>query len=93
MATKTTIAVLGASGDSAGSALTLALQAGHTCRALARDHAKLKRLMQDRGVSQDLIAKYLTIVPGNAKNKSDVTKLLQDEHGRVVDQVLFGLGG
>ncbi|KAF2156791.1 hypothetical protein K461DRAFT_309037 [Myriangium duriaei CBS 260.36] len=91
--TKSTIAVLGATGDCAGWALATALTKGHSCRALARNPEKLVDLMTARGVPQDFLDRNLVIVKGNAKNKDEVKNLLREAEHKVVDRVLFGVGG
>lgn len=48
--------------------------------------------MAAKGISQDTLAKNLTIVKGNAKDKSDVKQLILGTDGRIVDAVVTAVG-
>lgn len=88
-----TIAFFGATGGCAGHCLYLCLNAGYTCRALARTPSKLTNALKSKGVSTETFDKYLTIIPGNAKNVEDVKTALSSGPGNIVDVIISGVGG
>ncbi|EME80336.1 uncharacterized protein MYCFIDRAFT_212034 [Pseudocercospora fijiensis CIRAD86] len=88
-----TIAFFGATGGCAGHCLYLSLNAGYTCRALARTPSKLTNSLKSMGISSETLDKHLTIIPGNAKNIEDVQKALSTDSGEIVDVIISGVGG
>ncbi|KXT08566.1 hypothetical protein AC579_8317 [Pseudocercospora musae] len=88
-----TIAFFGATGGCAGHCLYLSLNAGYTCRALARTPSKLTNALTSQGVSTETLDEYLTIIPGNAKKVEDVKQTLSTGPGNIVDVIISGVGG
>ncbi|KAI9693248.1 MAG: hypothetical protein M1822_005244 [Bathelium mastoideum] len=89
---KPTLAFFGATGGCAGSALALALKAGHTVRALARTPAKLTKLLRETyHISESSINSHLTIIEGPIADQNAVRNVLAN--GKLVDIVIFGIGG
>jgi NAD(P)H-binding len=64
-----TLAFFGATGGCANTALVLALEAGHSCTALARTPAKLRDMLLANGVSSTAIDSQLRIIKGDAKDE------------------------
>jgi len=90
--TTTVVAFLGATGDCAGYCLAAALQENYTCRALVRTPAKLTESMTAKGVSQETMDRYLTVICGDIRNMEAVKKTFQVGDGRVVDKIVSGIG-
>jgi NAD(P)H-binding len=59
---------------------------------VVRSSEKLLALLANRAVSKETIDKNLVIIEGNAKDVDAVQKTLLSEPGRVVDQIVFGIG-
>lgn len=57
-----------------------------------RSPEKLLALLADRATSKENIDQNLVIIKGNAKDVDVVQKTLIPEPGRVVDQIVFGIG-
>lgn len=90
--TTPTIAVFGATGGCAQTALAHALKNGHTCRALTRSNPdKLKTALLARGISQDVLNSKLTVLQGDAKDKEIVKETLRC-NGSIVNKILYGIG-
>ncbi|KAI5358359.1 Putative NAD(P)-binding domain, NAD(P)-binding domain superfamily [Septoria linicola] len=89
-----TLAFFGATGGCANYCLIHALNAGYKSTALVRNSSKLTDLLKSRNVSDETIAKYLTIIQGNATDPVAVRKTLCPNGGsRVVDIIINGVGG
>ncbi|KAL8950058.1 MAG: hypothetical protein Q9222_003881 [Ikaeria aurantiellina] len=50
-------------------------------------------MLEKRGLSRAILDVKLVIVQGNAKDQEAVKKVLVDENGQIVDQIVFGVGG
>ncbi|KAI9757878.1 MAG: hypothetical protein M1815_005852 [Lichina confinis] len=75
--TKPSVAFFGATGGCAGTALAIAIQAGHQCTALARDANKLRNLLLTRhGVAESVVDANLIVVEGNVKDRKAVSRAL-----------------
>ena len=59
---------------------------------VVRTPQKLKDLLEKRNLSAEKCKDNLAIIEGNAKDPESVSKALCDEHGVLVDQVVFGIG-
>lgn len=59
---------------------------------VVRTPQKLFDLLDSRGIPPATVKDRLTIIGGNAKDGSAVEKTLVDENGRLVDQIVFGIG-
>lgn len=92
MARPKTIAFFGATGDSAGYCLALALKNEHTCTALARTPSKLTASLIAKGVSPELQDRLLTIIHGDIRDPSTVRKALTSPSGKTVDTIVSGIG-
>lgn len=49
-------------------------------------------MLESRGIASATVKEKLTIIEGNAKDGSAVGKTLLDESGRIIDQIVFGIG-
>lgn len=93
---KQTLAFFGATGGVCNAALAHALQAGHTCTALARTPQKLIDMIRTaHNISLETIESHLTIHTGDIKDVSAVSSALRDPHdtSKLVDSIIFGIGG
>ncbi|KAL8828874.1 MAG: hypothetical protein Q9170_006412 [Blastenia crenularia] len=88
-----TIAFFGATGGCTLAALSRSLEAGNHARALARTPSKLQDMLKGRGISQELLDTKLVIIQGNAKDPEAAQKVLVDDNGQIVDQIVYGIGG
>lgn len=96
MSTTKTIAFFGATGGCTLAALTRTLQSQspqYDVNALARTPQKLTDLLTQRGIPQATLESRLTIIQGDAKDASAVTKALTASTGRLVDTIVSGVGG
>ncbi|KAL5424659.1 hypothetical protein PMIN04_003043 [Paraphaeosphaeria minitans] len=95
MASKQTIAFFGATGGCAGSSLACALRSGYHCTALARIPSNLvTSLTTDHAILASAIEANLTIIQGDAKNSSDVSRALVSptNSSHVVDIIYSSIG-
>ncbi|KAK3723777.1 hypothetical protein LTR37_001658 [Vermiconidia calcicola] len=83
----TRLAFFGATGGCAGTCLAAALEAGHTCTALARTPSKLEATVLDRGASADAISSNLTIIHGDVRDLPSVQRTIAD-----ADLIISGVG-
>ena len=60
---------------------------------MARTPSKLQGMLKERGLSQALLDAKLVIIQGNAKDADAARKVLLDDNGQLVDQIVFGIGG
>ncbi|KAH7305234.1 hypothetical protein B0I35DRAFT_516441 [Stachybotrys elegans] len=92
---KKTIACFGATGGCVGAALAHALKNDHHCTALARDPQKLRHaLTNEHDVPASTIEQLLTIVEGDVKDTTAVTRALisPSNPDAIVDIILSGIG-
>ena len=86
MATKT-VAFLGASTGVGYAALTATLAAGHNCIAMCRRPSKLTDKLPQSEFPN------LQVIEGNAHDGDAVRRLITAKNGRLVDQIVFTIGG
>ncbi len=82
-----TVAFFGASTGCGLAALKEILAAGHECIALCRTPSKLTDLLPASTNAN------LLVIKGNAHNKAAVSQCLRRQDGRLVDAVVFTIGG
>ena len=87
-----TVAFFGATGGVTGSCLIHTLRAGHQCVALVRTPEKLRRQLQESGVSETTISSQLLIVAGSATDKSSVKSTLTVGGSGLPSTIVTGLG-
>ncbi|EPE27426.1 NAD(P)-binding Rossmann-fold containing protein [Glarea lozoyensis ATCC 20868] len=92
MSTLPTLAFFGATGLSALTTLTLALKAGHNCRALVRTPQKLLDLLASSAIPSDQISQNLVIITGDIRDPAAVSKTLFSATDEVVDIIISGIG-
>lgn len=85
------IAFFGATGGCTFATLCRSLQAGHHCRVLARNPAKLVNMLKARNLDIDT-SKTLQIVQGDVTDVVDVKRTLDFEVGEDADIVVCGIG-
>lgn len=85
------LSFIGATGGCTLAALTLALQAGYECNALARTPSKLEDLLLKKGVPQMTLDSQLHITRGDVRDTATVKQALTLV-GRPVDTVISGIG-
>lgn len=59
---------------------------------MARTPEKLEDMLKKRGFSPALLDAKLVVVKGNAKDPEASKKAVVDGNGRMVDQIVFGIG-
>ncbi|KAF4993966.1 hypothetical protein FGRMN_6097 [Fusarium graminum] len=92
---KPTIACFGATGGCVAATLANALNAGHSCTALARNPDKLRNiLVTEQDILPDMIDQYLTVHQGDVKDPVTVAKALisPTDVNAVVDFIISGVG-
>ena len=88
-----TIAFFGATGGVTGTCLIHTLRAGHKCVALVRTPEKLRKQLQEQGVSESTLSSQLLILPGSATDKSAVkSTLTAGGAGTLPATVITGVG-
>jgi len=88
------IAFFGATGGCANSCLAYSLQNGYTCSALARNPEKLKSMLQEQGITDDIIAQKLTIVKGNIQETDSINEVITGNGTHSPASVIIsGIGG
>lgn len=60
---------------------------------VARNPAKLTKMLSDKGISEEVQQKQLRIVAGNATDVSAVRETLQDPSGNLASIIISGVGG
>ncbi|KAJ5378697.1 hypothetical protein N7509_011816 [Penicillium cosmopolitanum] len=102
---QSTIAFFGATGGCANACLALTLRNGHKAIAMARTPSKLTaQLLEQPGLTQEILDKNLRIQQGDATNVEDVMKTLiiststtNSAHGdgkcQLVSTIISGIGG
>ncbi|KAJ5743041.1 hypothetical protein N7533_010143 [Penicillium manginii] len=97
---ESTIAFFGATGGCANACLALTLRNGQKAVALARTPSKLTtQLLEQPGLTQEILTKTLRIQQGDATNVEDVMKTLitsTSTHGdscQLVSTIVSGIGG
>lgn len=96
-----TIAFFGATGGCANACLALTLRNGHKAVAMARTPSKLStQLLEQPGITQEIITNNLRIQQGDATNVEDVMKTLiisnpssQQQGCQLVSTIVSGIGG
>ena len=71
-----TIAFFGATGGVTGACLVHTLRAGHKCVALVRTPDKLRKQLEEQGITEPTLSSQLLIVSGSATDKSAVKSTL-----------------
>ncbi|KAJ3337034.1 hypothetical protein HDU93_001753, partial [Gonapodya sp. JEL0774] len=90
---KPTIAFFGSTGGCSIVVLAGALKDGYKTSALVRSATKLQALLEARAVAKEVIASNCTIVEGNIRDPTAVTRTLTAfEGGRVADIIMSGIG-
>ncbi|KAL2672403.1 hypothetical protein Neosp_013112 [[Neocosmospora] mangrovei] len=72
-------AFIGASGATLSHVLTWTLLAGHNAAALVRDASKLRKILTDKNVSEEILQSQLAIVEGSSRDVTAVSNLLRHE--------------
>ncbi|KAL1984636.1 hypothetical protein VTN96DRAFT_8858 [Rasamsonia emersonii] len=93
-----TIAFLGATGGCTNACLAHTLKAGYHAIALARTPSKLTSLLlQQDGITEEILASQLRIVRGDAMDVASIKKTIllsgSNEGGSLVDIIVSGIGG
>lgn len=89
-----TIAFFGATGGVTNACLVHSLRAGHKCVALVRTPEKLRKQLQEQGVSEATLSSQLLIISGNAVDKAAVkSTLTAGGLGTLPSIIVTGLGG
>lgn len=84
------VAFFGSTGGCANACLARTFEHGFNAIALARSPSKLKDQLRERKVSNEVLDQQLTIVEGDVKDASAVSKVLHF-NGEGVDTIISGI--